>query len=383
MTLKVFISYAREDVAHAREYYRKLLNAGYSPWLDEENILPGQDWEHEIDRAARNADVVMLLMSDRSVSKQGFVQREAKEAVSRLKEKREGDIYIIPVLLNDCTVPDFIARQIQYINAENAGAWQKVESALGLASQQRGITPTPKDETVGPLRYSIKKLQEQVEGYPGHDIDISYPVFVSDGLPEIARDLSRFFAGRAVEVLIASRPKPWEQSQEAYSAEDLFLRTDGRWDSFRIDHIGNRIASFVYDVSWYGAGAAHPNHDFQTYTFSFVDRLILCTLQDFFVNPDKAIEIISASCIKQLERQHFAKTEVPPAEYDIAQFTEGASPNYDNFSSFTVREDHFRFLFPPYQVSCYALGSWEVSIPFYDLRDVLDKNGPYSYVREQ
>jgi len=40
--MKVFISYAREDVEMARKLYDDLKNAGVSPWMDEEDLLPSQ-----------------------------------------------------------------------------------------------------------------------------------------------------------------------------------------------------------------------------------------------------------------------------------------------------------------------------------------------------
>mgnify|MGYP006283065235 CR=1 FL=1 len=39
---RVFISYAREDASAAREICQRLRDAGASPWLDEEMLLPGQ-----------------------------------------------------------------------------------------------------------------------------------------------------------------------------------------------------------------------------------------------------------------------------------------------------------------------------------------------------
>jgi hypothetical protein len=48
---KVFISYAREDVGPARRLFNSLTEAGAEPWLDVENLLPGQHWELEIEKA--------------------------------------------------------------------------------------------------------------------------------------------------------------------------------------------------------------------------------------------------------------------------------------------------------------------------------------------
>ena len=38
----VFISYARENAESAWLIYRSLKDAGYTPWMDEFDLLPGQ-----------------------------------------------------------------------------------------------------------------------------------------------------------------------------------------------------------------------------------------------------------------------------------------------------------------------------------------------------
>jgi hypothetical protein len=49
-----FISYAKEDLAEARDVYDYLVRDGYSAWLDEKDLLPGHDWQREIGKAIRS-----------------------------------------------------------------------------------------------------------------------------------------------------------------------------------------------------------------------------------------------------------------------------------------------------------------------------------------
>jgi hypothetical protein len=46
---RIFLCHASEDKAQVREVYH-LLRAidGFEPWLDEEDLLPGQQWKREI-----------------------------------------------------------------------------------------------------------------------------------------------------------------------------------------------------------------------------------------------------------------------------------------------------------------------------------------------
>ncbi|QBR12566.1 toll/interleukin-1 receptor domain-containing protein [Sphingobacterium sp. CZ-2] len=105
---KVFISYAKEDYVFAEKLYDFLAENNFKPWLDKKNLLPGQEWDFEIKKGLRDANYVILLLSDNSVQKRGYVQREFKIALKYYEEKLEDDIYLIPIKINKCDVPDLL-----------------------------------------------------------------------------------------------------------------------------------------------------------------------------------------------------------------------------------------------------------------------------------
>src|SRR5262249_2102424 len=49
--LRIFLCHASEDKVPVRKLFRKLLTWGHDPWLDEERIPGGQDWDEEIRKA--------------------------------------------------------------------------------------------------------------------------------------------------------------------------------------------------------------------------------------------------------------------------------------------------------------------------------------------
>ena len=63
----VFISYQRESEATAREMNRKLTEAGFRVWQDVENIRNTARWSVEIDRALRNTERLVLLLTPLSM----------------------------------------------------------------------------------------------------------------------------------------------------------------------------------------------------------------------------------------------------------------------------------------------------------------------------
>ena len=44
----LFISYAREDIEMVEKIYDDFLSSGVAPWLDLEEILPGDNWKLKI-----------------------------------------------------------------------------------------------------------------------------------------------------------------------------------------------------------------------------------------------------------------------------------------------------------------------------------------------
>lgn len=106
MSPSIFLCHASPDKGKIRRLYHELLEAGLDPWLDEENILPGQDWDLEIKRAIRKADYFLACLSSFSIDRRGYFHKEIKMALDILDEIPEGKVYLIPVRLDDCILPE-------------------------------------------------------------------------------------------------------------------------------------------------------------------------------------------------------------------------------------------------------------------------------------
>jgi formylglycine-generating enzyme required for sulfatase activity len=134
---RIFLCHASEDKPQVREIYQRLIALGFSPWLDEKDILPGQDWDYEIEMALEQSDFVMVFLSKRSVGKVGYVQREFRRAMYHSEEMPEGYIHTIPIKLDDCEVPRRFRRH-QWVNLNDEGAFDRIVRALHHGLQQRG-----------------------------------------------------------------------------------------------------------------------------------------------------------------------------------------------------------------------------------------------------
>jgi formylglycine-generating enzyme required for sulfatase activity len=104
--LKVFLCHSSNDKPAVRALYQKLsAEAWIDPWLDEEKLLPGQDWDMEIEKAVRETDSVVVCLSNNSVTKEGYVQHEMRLVLRIAGYKPEGVIFVVPIRLDDCPVP--------------------------------------------------------------------------------------------------------------------------------------------------------------------------------------------------------------------------------------------------------------------------------------
>jgi len=145
--LRVFLCHASQDKPVVRELYQRLNAEGWiDPWLDEEQLLPGQDWNMEIEKAVEAANAVIVCLSNNSVSKEGYVQREMKFVLDIALEKPEGTIFVIPLRLDDCQVP----RRLR--------GWQYVD--YFPAEQQERAYP----RLVQSLRFRFDQLLRQEQG---------------------------------------------------------------------------------------------------------------------------------------------------------------------------------------------------------------------------
>src|SRR5690242_1844111 len=79
---QVFLAYVVEDLAPARRLCGALRAEGFSPWLDKEKLLPGQNWPRAIERAIDLSEFFIGCFSRRSVAKRGHFQCELEYALN-------------------------------------------------------------------------------------------------------------------------------------------------------------------------------------------------------------------------------------------------------------------------------------------------------------
>lgn len=101
-TLKIFLSYAREDEQMKQELDKALVmlkrNKKIEVWQDR-CIIAGEEWDTVISQELKTADIVLLLISVDFNNSQYIWDKELAVAMERQKT---GSARVIPVILREC-----------------------------------------------------------------------------------------------------------------------------------------------------------------------------------------------------------------------------------------------------------------------------------------
>jgi len=151
--LKIFISYSSGDREQVQKIYKHLLSLGADPWYDQEKLLPGQDWNYEIHKGLDEADVILLCLSKKSVTKEGYVQKEIRLALDLALEMPEGRIFLIPARLEACDLP-YKLKAYQAVDLFAENGMERLIKSLNLRASQVNANPLSVDGAPAP---TIKK----------------------------------------------------------------------------------------------------------------------------------------------------------------------------------------------------------------------------------
>ncbi len=99
--LKLFISYSHKDEKYVEEFRKWLAllkrNGVIEEWYDRK-IVPGKNWEKEIENNLSDADIVCLFISPNFLASE-YCQKEKEDAYNLKKRK---NIAVVPIILSPC-----------------------------------------------------------------------------------------------------------------------------------------------------------------------------------------------------------------------------------------------------------------------------------------
>lgn len=150
-TNRIFLSYAFDDEEVVARLYDQLHSEGFDPWMADRDLLAGQNWQIEVKKNLRTADIIIVCLSHNSLNKAGYVQKEIALALDIADEQPEGTIFIIPVKLDESSVPERL-RHLYPVDLLQENGYERLIQALRRRSES-------------PSRFEADKQRELLEKY--------------------------------------------------------------------------------------------------------------------------------------------------------------------------------------------------------------------------
>ena len=126
---RVFLCHAHSDRETVHNLYARMLESGVHAWLDTENLQPGQNWQREIRKAILKSDVVIVCLSREFNKNHGYRHEELKIALEKAALLDADDVFIIPVRLEKCDMPESLSH-LHRVDLFAAGGYRKLIRAL-------------------------------------------------------------------------------------------------------------------------------------------------------------------------------------------------------------------------------------------------------------
>lgn len=358
----VFLSYASPDRDRILEFHDYLAHHGFDVWMDVRRLKGGQSWDFEIKRAMEKSAIIVVFLSKNSVDRRGYAQREIKIALDQARDRFVDDIYLVPVMLDDVGIPEQLAK-IQVIRDEDSDSKSALIDAINHQFDRLGVeTARLQGETE--VRWTKTHYKDTWDGLPGYETSYQLLKFSSDEYPH-AHEITEVIRGWLAACAMNEREVKFSQSGAFHNFGKSRWSRQNTWEAVCGDpKIKGRILSVTYNVFWYGAGAAHPNHGFKTFCFTLDPITQISSIKDVFNRHDETFAIIQEEARSQLlgKRADDASNDDEPLLDE--KWVHGGTESWDDFSTFAFAEDGIEFFFSPYHVGPYAMGSHSIVIPY-------------------
>lgn len=135
-SLQIFLCHAHSDRETVHALYRRLMDNEIHAWLDSEELQPGQNWQYEIRKAILKSDVILVCLSQSFNEQQGYRHEELKLALEKASLLDDGEIFIVPVRLEKCAMPESLSH-LHRVDLFETNGFRKLVRALKRLSELR------------------------------------------------------------------------------------------------------------------------------------------------------------------------------------------------------------------------------------------------------
>jgi len=223
-------------------------------------------------------------------------------------------------------------------------------------------------------------MQEEWDGLPGYFARLSYPELRGGASAEACEELNHVFKADCLSTLHELRSNRVDQNPSLWEDKKKYgIATYQTIQDYRITFLSESALSIVFTYMVY-TGGVHQNYRFATENFT-LQPVIQLQLASFFKHDyRKTLGLLSREALKKqswersLSIEHFVNI-FDSDEFGKEWLVRGTTFEDNIKVYFTFSGEGLTLYFAPYEVAAFAAGSWEVTLPYYDLREILRPNG--------
>lgn len=323
----------------------------------------------------REANYIILLLSHTSVQKRGYVQREFKLALEYYEEKLEDDIYLIPLKIDDCEVPERLSK-FQWVEYNSKDCFNLVFNSLCL--QRQKYESFERKQIASKEMFAYKELNEEYEYSNSNktkfQLKSNYIQFTDESITSLA-EVNTMIKGKNIDFITDSRRNFIEINGETKDIEGI------DW-YYELSVTPNMISKSVISLNenfYCYTGGAHGIGIIKGLNLH-INPTFTINIQDLFEYEDHAdvLNFISNFCFKELQKTYNEWTETSEEEIKLQTketifWEDSLSPEWDKYDSYFITKTGIEIIFNPYSVSSYVFGIQIVTIPFIELLKIIKK----------
>lgn len=200
----------------------------------------------------------------------------------------------------------------------------------------------------------ISQSHEESNQTPPFTITVQTPQFAGSDDPRVAA------FNQHLSALVDKEVEMWRKS---FFENTFPTVTNGSFLEAKhtLLYQSGEVWSFKFDFHFYSDGAAHPGSYSVTLNYDLGQGREL-TLGDLFLPNSNYLEAIANYCKAELSKQPL---------YDGA-FTQGADPTLENYRRWNITPGGLLITFDEYQVAPYAAGPQQVTVPYAELKGLIN-----------
>lgn len=126
---KVFLIYSRADIEKVSKVAAELQQQGFDIWFNENDLLPGQIVQKEIQSALRDSVAAIVFFSRSPLSP--FAQSEMDYLMKRRSVNDDRFVPILPVVIEEVELPELL-KGVIYVRYDDESAIEKLSRSLHI-----------------------------------------------------------------------------------------------------------------------------------------------------------------------------------------------------------------------------------------------------------